>query len=178
MRWALGWGRCFEAMLLIKRGDIATGLQGLSTAVSGLRDVGHAVYYLAMGELAEALGRAGQTARGLATIAEALARSERSKERWCVAELLRIKGELIVSEDTAGAAAAAEDCFLQALDWARRQQTLSWALRIATPLASLWGAQHRVAEARELLNSIYDRFTEGFGTPDLVRAKALLERLA
>ena len=137
------------------------------------------MYYLAfIGELAEALGRAGQTARGLATIDEALARSERSKERWCVAELLRIKGELIVSEDTAGAAAAAEDCFLQALDWARRQQTLSWALRIATPLASLWGAQHRVAGARELLNSIYDRFTEGFGTPDLVRAKALLERLA
>ena len=94
----LAWGRCFEGMLLIKRGDTVTGLQRLSAAINGLRDIGYAVYYVAfMGELAEALGRAGQTDQGLATIDEALARAERSQERWCLAELLRIKGELVVS---------------------------------------------------------------------------------
>jgi hypothetical protein len=90
-------------VLLIKRGDTVTGLQRLSTAVSGLRDIGYAVYYVAfMGELAEALGRARQTAHGLATIDEALARSERSEERWCVAELLRIKGELVILQGPRG----------------------------------------------------------------------------
>jgi predicted ATPase len=172
------WGRCFEAMLLIKRGDIATGLQRLSTAVSGLRDIGHAVYYLAfMGELAEALGRAGQTAHGLAAVDKALARSERSKERWCVAELLRIKGELVVLQGASGAKRAAEEHFQQALDWARRQGALSWELRAATSFARLLRDQGRPPNAMALLQPVYDRFTEGFDTVDLRAAKALIDAL-
>jgi len=172
------WGRCFEARLLIKRGDIGTGLQRLSTAVSGLRDIGHAVYYVAfMGELAEALGWAGQTARGLVTIDEALARSERSKERWCVAELLRIKAELLVLQGASGAERAAEEHFRQSLDWARRQGALSWEFRSATSLARLLRDQGRSADALALLQPVYDRFTEGFATADWQQAKRLLEQL-
>ena len=165
-------------MLLIKRGDIATGLQRLSTAVSGLRDIGHAVYYVAfMGELAEALGQAGQTARGLATIDEALVRSERSKERWCVAELLRIKAELVVLQGASGAKRAAEEHFRQSLDWARRQGALSWEFRSATSLARLLRDQGRSTDALALLQPVYDRFTEGFATADWQQAKRLLEQL-
>jgi predicted ATPase len=81
-------------------------------------------------------------------------------------------------EGTADAAAAAEANFRRALDWAHRQDALSWELRAATSLARLWRDRHRAAEARELLGPIYARFTEGFATADLQQAKILLEKLA
>jgi len=130
-----------------------------------------------MGELAEALGRAGQAAHGLATIDEALARSERSEERWCVAELLRIKGELVVLQGASGAERVAEEHFRRSLDWSRRQEVLSWELRTTTSLARSLRNQGRPADAIACLQPIYDRFTEGFGTADLVAAKQLLDEL-
>jgi predicted ATPase len=50
-------------------------------------------------------------------------------------------------------------------------------LRAATSLARLWYGQNRRTEARALLQSVYDRFTEGFNTADLKAAKALLDTL-
>jgi predicted ATPase len=67
---------------------------------------------------------------------------------------------------------------MRSLDWARRQQALSWELRAAISLAELWRGQQRVAEARELLDSVYARFTEGFATADLQHARTLLACLA
>jgi predicted ATPase len=128
--------------------------------------------------MAEALGRAGQIADGLAAIEEAIEQSERTEERWLIAELLRTKGELLLLQDAPGAAAAAEGHFRQALDWARRQGALSWELRTASSLARLWRDQHRVKEARARLESVYGRFTEGFATADLREARSLLEQLA
>jgi predicted ATPase len=94
-----------------------------------------------------------------------------------VAELLRIKGELVLSEGGPDAAAAAENHFSRALDWARRQGALSWELRAATSLARLWRDQNRAKAAREILAPVYDRFTEGFETTDLKAAKLLLDEL-
>jgi predicted ATPase len=65
----------------------------------------------------------------------------------------------------------------QALDAARRQSALSWELRAATSLARLWHDQNKRTEALALLQPVYDRFTEGFGTADLKAAKALLNTL-
>jgi predicted ATPase len=95
-----------------------------------------------------------------------------------MAELLRIKGELLLLEGAPNAAAAAEDHFRQALDWARQQGALSWELRAATSLARLRRNQGRPAEAAALLQPVYDRFTEGFTTSDLKAAKALLDELS
>jgi predicted ATPase len=85
--------------------------------------------------MADALGRAGQHADGLAAIEEAISRSERTEEHWAMAELVRVKGELLLLKGEPGA--APEDHFRQALDWARRQGALSWELRAATSLARL-----------------------------------------
>src|SRR6202022_520273 len=85
--------------------------------------------------MAKALARAGQIADGLAMIEQAIARSEHTEERWLIAGLLRVKGELILLQGAPGTAVAAEDHFRQALDWARRQGALSWELRAATSLA-------------------------------------------
>jgi predicted ATPase len=124
--------------------------------------------------MAEALGCAGQTANGLAVIEEAL---EHTDELWLIAELLRIKGELLLLQGAPGAAVTAEDHFRQALDWARRQGALSFELRAATSRARLLRDQGRSADALALLHPVYDRFTEGFDTADLKTAKALLDAL-
>ena len=72
----------------------------------------------------------------------------------------------------------AEACFQQSLAVALRQQAKSWELRSALSLSRLWRQQGKRAEARELLAPIYSWFTEGFDTPDLQEARALLDELA
>jgi predicted ATPase/class 3 adenylate cyclase len=172
---AHAWGCYLEGVLHIKRGDAVTGLQRLRTTFDELGETRFVLRYTAfLGALAEGLIGAGQVAQGLLMIDEALARSERNEERWCLAELLRIKGELVLVEGAPKATVAAEDYFLQALDWAHRQGALSWELRAATSLARLWQQQARTADARGCLVPVYDRFTEGFETADLKAAKALL----
>ena len=73
--------------------------------------------------------------------------------------------------------AEAEACFGRAIEIARRQQAKSWELRAVVSLARLWRDQGQFRQARELLAPVYDWFTEGFDTPDLQDAKALLDRL-
>jgi predicted ATPase len=175
-RWR-AFGRSYQGVLLILRGDLDIGLQLIRAGFEEPGAAGSVPRFFTF-LMAEALGRAGQIADGLAAIEEALVRSEGSQERWAAAELLRIKGELSVLHGAPGAAAAAEDHFRQALDWACRQGALTWELRCATSLARLWRKQARSNEARELLAPVYDRFAEGFDTADLKAAKALLDDLS
>jgi predicted ATPase len=126
----------------------------------------------------EVLGRTGQIGKGLVLVEAAIDHSERTEERWAFAELLRVKGELLMLQGGSSAAATAEDLFRQALDWARRQGALSWELRAATSLARLLRDQGRSADALTLLQPVHDRFTEGFDTSDLKAAKTLLDALA
>jgi predicted ATPase/DNA-binding winged helix-turn-helix (wHTH) protein len=171
-------GRVFEAVLLIQRGEVIVGLPRLSAALDVLRETGFLQRYtIYLGALAHGLAVVRRPVEGLATIDEALARIERFEDRWCLAELLRIKGRLFMLEGAPKAAAVAEDHFLQALEWARRQEALSWELRAATSLARLYRDQGRTKDAYELLAPVYGRFTEGLDTADLKAARALLNQL-
>jgi predicted ATPase len=173
------WGQCYRGVLLAELGDAATGSHLLRTALGRLSEAAFHMHYIFLtAELASALGRAGEVAQGLAAIDRALARSEQNEEGWCVAELLRIKGDLLLLEGKPEGKAASEDHYRRALDWADRQGALSWELRAATSLARLWRDQGRPAEGMALLQPVYDRFTEGFDTADLQAAKALLDALA
>ena len=170
------WGNRFQGTLLIRNGDFDSGLALLRTALEQSPEASFQPRFTwFLGQLAEGLGRAGQIAEGLNAIDEALARSERNEDRWCIAELLRVKGELVLLQGGSGAAGAAEDHYQQGLDCARRQGALSWELRAATSLARLLRDHDRCAEAMALVASIYNRFTEGFETADLKAAKALLD---
>ena len=172
------YGRCFKGMLLVRRGDVDNGLRLLGGAVDELREARFVQYQTAfLRGLAEGFAAAGQRTHGLAAIDEALGRCEVTEERWAMAELLRIRGELLLLHDAPSVAAAAEEHFLHALDWARRQGALSWELRSATSLARLHHRQGRTTQARKLLAPVYRRFTEGFATADLASAKALLDAL-
>ena len=170
-------GRGFRGALLIRRGAVEQGIDLLRSALEDLRKTSFVQRYPTyLAALAHGLRRAGRTSQGLLAIDEGLAHCERCDERWCIAELLRIKGELLLAQgeaDTSGP----EEQFLAALDWARRQGALSWELRTAKSLARLRRSQGHSANAIALLQPVYNRFTEGFATADLRAAKTLLDAL-
>jgi predicted ATPase len=171
------YGRSFQGVLVIQRGDVLAGLRLLRAGFDEFGEAGSAVLRLIELLMAEALGRAGQNAEGLAAIEEAIARAEHTEERWAMAELMRVRGEVLLLKGAPGAAAVAEDHFRQALDWARQQGALSWELRAATSLARLLRNRGPSVDAIACLQPVYDRFTEGFGTADLIAAKMLLDEL-
>jgi len=172
------WARGINGAALIRRGDVVAGLGLLRSAVNEIRGTGFVqrkrVFF---GVMAQGLLRIGQADEGLSIIDEAFAQSGDNEEHWYVAELLRIKGELLLLENALGTTVSAELHFRQALDCARRQGALSLELRAATSLARLWQSHTRSEKARELLTPIYERFTEGFDTNDLKAAKSLIDDL-
>ena len=125
--------------------------------------------------LAEALGKVGRIAEGLALLEAGI---EQFEAGCFTPEVVRLKGELFLLRDMPDAEGSAEILFRQALDGAREHGTLSWGLRAATSLARLLRHQGRTADAIACLQPIYDRFTEGFGTADLIAAKQLLDGLS
>ena len=159
-------GRPEEGIAEIEQGLAAVRATGAKRSRS---------HYLAL--LAEVYGQTGQPEQGLNALAEALELVEKTGERWWESEVHRLKGELLLShpaQDTA----EAEECFNRAIAVAQRQSAKSLELRAAMSLARSWRDQSRAAEARELLAPIYGWFTEGFDTPDLKDAKALLDELS
>jgi predicted ATPase len=131
-------------------------------------------YPFFLGALAEGLSRLGETPEALLTANQAIHYCERHGEVWYLPEVLRIKGEV-----SRGACSyeIAQELFLRSLDLARTQGALLWELRSATSLARLWQEVGQLVEAREVLVRAYGQFSEGFATPDLLEAKALLSAL-
>jgi predicted ATPase/DNA-binding winged helix-turn-helix (wHTH) protein len=158
------WGRCFGTVLDIRRGSTA-GIAARRDEL--LRDARCDLPDLEMlGTFIEELAGA-----------EAMRRAETGQAGWCAAEILRAKGVIALKQDASNTVAA-EELFRRSLDVARQQGALSWGLRSAMSTARLLQAQGRVSEARDLLAPIHARFTEGFGTADLVAARTLLDELA
>jgi predicted ATPase len=118
---------------------------------------------------------AGQVEEGLALLDEAFQIVKSTGERWQAAELYRNKGQLLLRQ---GHSEAAEELYRKALSIAMEQEAKLWELRAAASFARLCRDQGRHVEARDLLAPIYSWFTEGFDTPDLKDAKALLDELA
>ncbi len=172
------WGQCYAGVLGIRRIDTASGLSLLRDGLKGFaKSAFQNRYVFFLGNLALGLFNAGDHRGALTTIDEALGQSERNDDRWYVAELMRIKGELVLRQNEPEAAASAGALFSSSLDWSRKQNALSWELRTAISFARLMEQQGRGNEARALLEPIYFRFTEGFATKDLVEARSLLTSL-
>jgi predicted ATPase len=129
-----------------------------------------------LGQLAWALACLNRVADGLLLLTDALARVKHTGERWYEAEVHRLRGELLLSMPD-HAEGEAEACFQRAIAVAQEQGAKHWELQAATSLARLWRDQGRCTEARDLLAPVYRWFVEGFDTPDLRRAKTLLNQL-
>jgi predicted ATPase len=164
-----GWAK-------VKNGDLAGGLSLLRSGTEAFCATGAGAWtpYF-FGLLAMAHEIAGQVEEGLTLLDDALDIIERTGERWFLAELNRHKGRLLLRQ---GHSEAAEELYRKALSIAEEQRAKLWELRAAVSLAQLRGDQGRRAEARDLLAPVYGWFTEGFDTPDLKKAKALLDELS
>src|SRR5262249_29550489 len=170
---------CFEGVLRIKQDNLVRGVNRLRAGLDQLLETRFVVRYLSfIAEFAEGLARIGEIENGRVAVDDGLDRCERNEELWYLLELLRVKGEILLRDGTPQAAQTAEAALLQSLERARKQNVLSWELRAATSLARLWRSTGRLDDGRELLASVYGRFTEGFATPDLRAAKHILDDAA
>ena len=203
----LAWGTIFGGWARTEQGQGEEGLVQMrldlesheATGAKGLQS-----YFLAL--IAEAYGKIGRVEEGLTALTEALVVADQTGERWCEAELYRLKGTLTLQSKVPGPKPVlpapvpqaqvspstslrinsvegfqveeeAEECFHKAIEIARQQLAKSWELRASTSLARLWQQQGKKGKAHELIAEIYNWFTEGFDTVDLKEAKALLENL-
>jgi predicted ATPase/DNA-binding winged helix-turn-helix (wHTH) protein len=167
-------GQFLQGKLLVDRHEFAEALALLRDAFDKCGQTGWRISYPEFkGALAAAHLGLGQIGEALDAVSDAIANSgPQHGQMWYLPELLRIKGETLLQQ---AADQAAEDCFDQAGDMAREQGALFWELRIALSVARLRASQGRRHEARALLASVYDRFTEGFATADLRAARAMLD---
>ena len=201
----LAHGTILRGWALAAQGQRAEGIaqmrQGLAAGRATGAKLGEPGYLVL---LVEAYRQEGQIDEGLRLLAEALASVATTSNRSAEPELHRLKGELLLlqaarrqkipttlSVTALGAAAKgggatpasplqteAEACFRQALEVARHQQAKLFELRATLSLSRMLQCQGKHAAARELLAEVYGWFTEGFDTPDLQEARALLDALA
>jgi hypothetical protein len=123
--------------------------------------------------LAEGLASAGQYELAYNTICEAVAWAEKRARTLHFIELLRAKGDI----STSISAIEAEACLLESLELARQSGLLALELRAGVSLARFWAARDQHSKALELLDPVFNRFSEGFQTRDLVVAANLLQQL-
>jgi len=168
-------GAIYRGWVKVKNGDVAEGISVLRRGSSDYRAAGAELlvpHYFAL--LAVASEIAQQVEEAVTLLDNALQIVERTGERWLAAELNRHKGQLLLRQ---GHFETAEELYRKALSIAAEQGAKLWELRAVASLARLRRDQGRRAEARDLLAPIYGWFTEGFATPDLINAKALLDEL-
>jgi class 3 adenylate cyclase/predicted ATPase len=174
--WGAG-GQILDGWAVACQGNAGEGAEKLRVGLAAWRKTGARLWlpiFLALE--AEAHAKAGRSDTALQIIEEAFAISDETGERWALAELLRIKAGLLQATGCT-ADDEIEATLVNSLEIARRQQALCWQLRTACDLVHVWQGQGRTEEALKLLQSIYEQFTEGFGTADLIHAKVLLEGL-
>src|SRR5712664_375697 len=170
---AIGLG--LKGELSLRQGDAQAGQNLLTACLDALEAGQHqSLTAVFISNLAIALARAGQVDEADAAIDRAMAWGEPTRSHFHLPEMMRIKGELLASGPHS---CEAENWFSRSLNLAREQSALAWQLRTATSLALLRTRQGRRDEAPRVLRPVYDRFTEGFDTPDLRAAKLLLDEL-
>ena len=171
----LGFGKIMRGWSLGALGRAKEGIPLLLEGLAAYRETGArlALPFL-LTTLAETYARAGLAEEGLSRLDEAAGVVDITQERWAEAEMLRMRGSILLDMNQP---LAAEKCYQQALTVARRQGARSWELRAATNLARVWRRQGKHAAARDLLSPCYKWFSEGLDTPVLRDAREELRQL-
>ena len=172
-RASVGW----QGRLAVSRGDLSRGIELLQTALADLHEDGYELYRPQLSvTLAEGLAKTGERELAYSTICEAVTWAETRGRVLNLIDLLRVKGEILTSMSQQDANEG-EACLLESLKLARQRGLLSYELRSGTSLARVWVDRAQRDKALELLDPIFDRFSEGFQTRDLVAAANLLQQL-
>jgi predicted ATPase len=171
-------GTLYRGAGLVLQGNLEPGLSLLVEGLESYRATGAELalpYYLSL--LGDAYTRAGHFAEALTALDDGLSIAEKNDDRFAEAELHRLRGELLLAESN-DRLDEAEDCFRRSIETARRQQSKAWELRATMSMATLWKERGRLSEARDALSVACAHYAEGWTTPDLKDAKALLETLS
>lgn len=174
----IGAGYCEQGWVLFCEGHVQDGIHKMKEGMALIRGTGSRArrpYH--QSNLTELYLQAGMIREGLVEVDDALSASYDSLSHYYLAELHRLRGELLL-RSSREKRVEAESCFRQALDVARDQGARSLELRAAMSLGRSFTATGRKDEARHVLAGVFGAFTEGFGTADLREAKALLEELS
>jgi predicted ATPase len=174
--WRLN-GRILQGWAMAQEGAAAAGVALMRQSIADRHALGVSWYharYLCM--LAATHAELAEAAPGLDVVAEARRLIARSHEHMWESELDRIEG--LLRQVQGAPASDVEACFMRARTLSREQSARSLELRATMSLARLWAEQGRKRKAYDLLVPVYNWFTEGFDTSDLVEAKALLGTLA
>jgi tetratricopeptide (TPR) repeat protein len=170
-------GTAIKAELAIASGELETGIRSLRQAMSSLHLERHNILFTVFsGALADGLRKAGRFDEGIIVIDEAIDQGIKTGARFELAELFRLKADLLLGPGKAqreNAIALLND----SLQIAREQSALAYELRSATTLARLLLEDGQKDTSKEVLRPIYDQFTEGLDTPDLQSARSLLRDL-
>jgi predicted ATPase len=175
--WWIASGTFYKGAGILLQGQIEQAILLIRKGVHAWRATGaELILPVQLSALGDAYTQAGRFVDARQALDEGLAIAERNDERFQEAELHRLKGELLLAESP-DQAAAAEKCFRRAIEIARHQRSRAWELRATMSLSRLWQRQGRHGEARAALAAVFNTYTEGFTTPDLVEAGSLLEDL-
>jgi predicted ATPase len=167
----------YKGMLAIARSEARIGVDSLRRCLEQL----HAMRYEMLNtdfkiSLVQGLVAIGEYGEGLALVDETIGRVQANGDLVHMPEVLRVKGNVLLSLPRRRPHDA-ETCFVQALDWSRRQGARSWELRTAVDLAALWADQGQRDRVQGLLQPILEQFAEGLDMVDLKAARHLLTTL-
>jgi hypothetical protein len=173
----LAVGHGYKGVLAVRNGDARYGVERLQSCLEQLRKMRYEMRCTEFKlSLVQGLVGIGQFAEGMTLVDETIRLVETNGELLYMPEALRVKGSALLANPLRRTDEA-EMCFIQSLDWSRRQGARSWELRTAVDLAALWAAQGQSENARALLLPIFEQFVEGLETADLKAAEHLLATL-
>jgi len=172
------WSSLVRAWAIAESGQLDEGLAAYDAALedfrrtsAGLRIPHH------LGLLAGLHRKAGEVMAGLQRIDQAVAIADANSESWCSAELHRERGELLLLAAGEDAENQADSEFDAAIKTAAEQGAKLPELRARVARAKLQAARGGRQQARDMVMPIYDWFSEGWETRDLVEARTLLANM-
>jgi predicted ATPase/DNA-binding winged helix-turn-helix (wHTH) protein len=169
--------RGFEGEVAIRRGDVKRGLETLRRCVEKLHAATYEVFTTMLEiSIIKGLAAIGEVEEGMTRINMTIDLVEKNGDLCYMPELLRCKGNLLLSMQPA-LADDPETCFMRSLENSRKMGARAWELRTATDLAALWVDNGRVRDARALLQPVFEQFGEGLDTADVTVAERLLAKL-
>ncbi len=172
----IGQATRFKGVAQLMQGNIQAGIETIITGMEICTRTNELLYRsVSYCSLARAQVDQGKLEESLETIQLALEVIEQTGEKMWEPEVHRVQGEIMA---LMGDLASAEACMQKALELSRSQGARNWELRTATSLSRLWHGQGKLKQAKEILGEVYNGYTEGFDTPDLIEAKSVLNELS
>ncbi len=163
-----GW--CLAAL-----GEARQGAAMLRAGIEPLQKAGSLIWIPSLLRAeAEALAQAEQPLEARARLGEAIGLATATGAVWDLADMHRVRGDLLQAQ---GEQQAAEDAFVHALELAGELGARLLALRAAAALARLHASQDRAADGITALAPVLAWFDEEAGALDLERARSLLDTL-